>query len=138
MKRCVGLRFLVFCHLPVDPVEHNRAIFGEIELHGLARQKGLSLRQFGGHLRQIHFSLLLYLPRLRQVVRAARIGLVHSQRKSGRKSPFKRRVWDRQRLRQATSPRLERAPAGGGDRTDRSEEHTSELQSLLSHTYAVL
>src|SRR3546814_5053610 len=64
MKRCVGLRFLVVGHLPVDPVEHNRAIFGEIELHGLARQKGLSLRQFGGHLRQIHFSLLLYLPRL--------------------------------------------------------------------------
>src|SRR3546814_4351928 len=52
MKRCVGLRFLVVGHLPVDPVEHNRAIFGEIELHGLARQKGLSLRQFGGHLRR--------------------------------------------------------------------------------------
>src|SRR3546814_5245950 len=42
MKRCVGLRFLVVGHLPVDPVEHNRAIFGEIELHGLARQKGRS------------------------------------------------------------------------------------------------
>src|SRR3546814_18585994 len=54
-----------------------------------------------------------------------------------RKSPFKRRVWARQRLRQATSHRLERAPAGGGAPTDRASPIAPRVMSplLTCHLY---